>query len=83
MRIAVKKDEGSVPGGVFHYMLHPNAMATDGEAAIFHAIGYHVLSVNNLTGERLLKEARETMRHQVEIAYLTEDPNTLAILPTP
>lgn len=71
MKLAIKKDEGSIPGGGFHYMLHPFRIP-DEEAPLWSAIGYQVVGVGEEKGQRLLKEAGDALRHQVEVAFLYE-----------
>jgi hypothetical protein len=73
MKLAIKKDEGSIPGGGFHYMLHPFEVQ-DREADFWKAIGYVVVDVSEEKGKRLLQEAGEALRHQVEVAFLCEQP---------
>lgn len=70
MKLAIKKEEGSVPGGGFHYMLHP--FEVDQPADFWRQIGYVVVDVPEEQGQRLLQEARQAMRYQLEIAYLCE-----------
>lgn len=72
MKLAVRKEPGIIPGSGFHYMLHPMAMATDQEAAIFEMIGHTILDVDDDMGKRLLESARLALAHQVEVATLTE-----------
>lgn len=72
MKIAVKKEVGSVPGGGFHYMLHPIKMQGDFEAQIYEQIGYIVFDVIDSEGERMLLEAGSALKAQLEVAYATE-----------
>lgn len=74
MKIAVRKEEGGIPGGGFHYMLHPIQMRCEQEAAIFGLMGYHVIGVDDAKGTRLLQEANAALRHQVEVACLVDGP---------
>ena len=72
MKLAVMKAEGHIPGGGYHYMLHPIALKDDFEADVFKMIGYVILEVTDADGEKLLKEAREALMHQCQVAVLTE-----------
>lgn len=73
MKLAIRKDEGSIPGGGFHYMLHPFAVE-EGCEGFWRVIGYVVVDVPDPEGQRLLKQAGEALRHQVEVAFLCEKP---------
>lgn len=75
MKLAVRKEPGSIPGSGFHYMLHPFIMQSDVEAAIFDSMGYHIIEVETDKGERLLKQAQAALNHQIEIAVITEQQN--------
>jgi hypothetical protein len=75
VKLAVKKDEGSVPGGGYHYMLCPFAMESDKHAALWELMGYIIIEVDAEAGDRLLAGAREALRHQMEVAYLVDGPN--------
>lgn len=73
MKLAVKKDHGSIPGGGFHYMLHPMKLEPEEmQAAVFELMGYHIIDVDEPTGERLIASARAALNHQIEVATLTE-----------
>lgn len=74
MKLAVRKEEGSVPGGGFHYLLHPIAMKSDAEGEIFRLMGHVLIEVEEARGEQLLGEARAALRHQVDVAYLVDGP---------
>lgn len=76
MRLAVKKDPGSVVGGGFHYMLHPIAMRDLFEEGVYRQMGYIILQVDDQKGERMLAEASKALCHQLEVAEVTEHPNT-------
>lgn len=71
MKLAIKKDEGSIPGAGYHYMLHPFRLP-EAEAPLWAAMGYQVVEVDQERGERLLAEAGAALRHQVEVAFLCE-----------
>lgn len=72
MILAVRKDVGGIPGGGFHYMLHPFAMADEREAQIFQMMGYNIIYVTISKGEELLKEAIAALNHQLDIAERVE-----------
>lgn len=71
MKLAIRKEEGSIPLSGFHYMVHPVRLS-EGEAQLFDLIGYIVVEVEDDLGVRLLNEAGAALRHQVEVALLTE-----------
>jgi hypothetical protein len=73
MKLAVRKDVGSVPGGGFHYMLHPMKMQSDQEAEIFNLMGHTIIEVDEERGEGLLKSAIAALNHQIDVACLTEE----------
>jgi hypothetical protein len=72
MKLAVKKEPGIIPGSGFHYMLHPMAMQSDQEAAVFELMGHIILDVSEDQGKPYLEEARKALNHQVKIAFLTD-----------
>lgn len=72
MKLAVRKEEGRIPGGGFHYMLHPMAMTNDFEAECFKRMGHVIVEVPNDKGEQLLKAGRAALAHQMEIAVFTD-----------
>jgi len=76
MRLAVRKEEGSVPGGGFHYLLHPIAMTSDAESEIFRLMGHIIIEVDDGLGGRLLADAGCALRHQVEVACLVDGPTS-------
>jgi len=76
MKLAVKKEPGFIPGGGFHYMMHPMKFESDQQAAVYELMGYNIVTVDEATGERLLEQARAALSHQVEVAYLTENQPT-------
>lgn len=73
MKLAVRKEEGRVPGGGFHYLLAPIRFESDSHARLWELMGYIVIDVDNVTGERLLAEAGAALKHQCEVAVITED----------
>lgn len=74
MKLAVNKMPGHIPGGGFHYLLHPIAMQSAEEAALFELMGYVILDIaDDAKGERLLRQAQAALQHQVEVAVLTEE----------
>lgn len=72
VKLAVRKDEGSVPGGGYHYCLFPKVIENDVEAQMFRMMGFILIEVPNDQADRLLAEAGAALRHQVEIAVLAE-----------
>lgn len=70
MKLAVKREMGSVPGSGYHYMLHP--ISVDREWELFELMGYIVFDVDDEKGTRLLKSAGAAIRFQVEVAVLAE-----------
>jgi hypothetical protein len=82
VKLAVRKMEGSIPGGGFHYLLHPFEVP-EREAPLWSGMGYELVDVEDTKGERLLGEAREALRHQLEVAYLVDGPpGTKGLRPT-
>lgn len=71
MILAVRKEEGSVPGGGFHYMLHPMEI-TPQERPIWELMRYVVFEVEEEKGKRLLDGARKALANQMEVALATE-----------
>jgi hypothetical protein len=78
MKLAVRKEPGTVPGGGFHYMLHLMAMESDAQAAVFEMIGYQITEVGDDEGARLLRDAGKALFHQVEVAWLVENQKAQA-----
>ncbi len=74
MKLAVMKQEGSIPGGGFHYMLMPRLDRENEEKAaeLWGMMGHVIIDVPAEVGERLLSEAGAALRHQCEVAVLTE-----------
>jgi len=72
MKLAVRKDPSSIPLGGFHYLLFPMKMDSDDQAAFFELLGHIVIEVPDERGEILLNQAKEALRHQLEIATLAE-----------
>jgi hypothetical protein len=72
MKLAVRKEEGAIPGGGFHYMLHPMKMTSEFEAEMYRLMGYIIIEVPETIGEEYLDQARQALRHQLEIAHLAE-----------
>lgn len=73
MKLAVKKEPGSVPGGGYHYMLMP--IKFDGInfiPEIWELMGHIIIEVPEEQGERLLKETSAALRLQYEVAVITE-----------
>ncbi len=72
MTLAVRKEPTSVPGGGFHYALHPIAVESGAQAAVFELMGYIIIEVDEAVGERLLRHAISALEHQIEVAVLAE-----------
>ena len=81
MRLAVRKEEGRIPGGGFHYLLHPLEVAPGQEEKIYASIGYNIVDVPDATGARLLSEACAALRHQMEVAHLIDGPEPRTVDP--
>lgn len=76
MLLAVRKDEGSVPGGGFHYMLHPIEIASPREADLWRLMRYEIVEVEDERGKQLLADSRAALKHQVEVAFLVDGPDS-------
>lgn len=74
-RLAVRKDEGSIVGGGFHYMLHPIVMHSVQEEGVFALMGYSIIEVEDAFATDLITAARAALKHQVEVACLVDGPN--------
>lgn len=72
MKLAVRKEEGSIPGGGFHYMLHPLAMNSEFECAVFAQMGYIIFEVPDDKGAQLIKAACAALSHQLEVAVFAD-----------
>jgi hypothetical protein len=72
MKLAVKKEEGRIPGGGFHYLLIPKRMESPEEAEIWEFTGHVIIDVPSEVGERLLKESGQRLKHEVEVAHYAE-----------
>jgi len=73
MKLAVMKDSsGKFPMGGFHYNVIPMAMQDDLSIWTYEKMGHIIIEVDDETGKRLLKEAGAALRHQVEVAILTD-----------
>lgn len=73
MKLAVRKEEGIIPGSGFHYSLHPFPMKDDFEAVVFEKMGYHIIELGDEDGKRLCSEAGKALMHQIEVAVLVEE----------
>lgn len=72
MKLAVKKDGGELQGlGGYHYMLQPFEL-DDFQEKAYRMMRHVIIDVDYATGLRLLEDARNAMRHQVEVAILCE-----------
>lgn len=77
MKLAVKKDGGELQGlGGYHYMLVPFPMEDDKHAELWALMGHEIVEIDDQNGARLLRDAREALRHQVEVAYLVDGPKS-------
>lgn len=75
MLLAIKKDSHtSVPLGGFCYQLATFPMDSEKHAAVWRLMGWQIVEVDEATGHRLLIEASQALRHQVEIAWLVDGP---------
>lgn len=72
IKLAVRKEEGSIRGGGFNYFLHPLKMDNDASAEIFRLMGYIIVEVGETRGEELIVQARAALHHQIEVAWLTD-----------
>lgn len=72
MKLAIRKEEGVIPLSGFHYMLFPMALSTEVQAEMFKLMGYIVVEVEQDVGERLIQQAGNAIRHQVEVALICE-----------
>jgi len=72
MRLAIKREAGEIPLCGYHYHLHPFVIRCDQEAAAFASIGYMIVEVEELRGERLLDEAKHYLALQAELLVLDE-----------
>lgn len=72
MKLAVRKEPGSVPGGGFHYMLFPMKMESDAQCEIFKLMGHIIIEVAEEIGEALLQAAIAALNHQIQVAVLTD-----------
>lgn len=79
MKLAVRKEPGIIPGSGFHYMLFPIAMKDDFEVECFRLMGHVIIEVPNDQGEKLLKEGRAALGHQIEIAKIADQFENLGV----
>lgn len=77
VKLAVRKEEGRIPGGGFHYMLHPMIMESDFEAECFERMGHVIIEVPKEKGEQLVKAACAALAHQMEVAVFTDAAESL------
>lgn len=71
--VAIRKDEGSIPGSGFHYMMMPMKMESPFQAYTYSRMGFKILELEDDIAERLLKESNAALVHQIEVANFTED----------
>lgn len=79
MRLAVKKEPGIIPGSGFHYMLFPMKLENDFEVEAYRLMGNVIIEVPTPQGEKLLKEGRQALQHQVEIALIADQFEKLGV----
>lgn len=72
MLLAVRKEEGRIPGGGFHYLLMPMQIESDFQAECFRLMGHIIIEVPDQEGERLIKDAGKSIHHQCEVAVYTD-----------
>jgi hypothetical protein len=72
VKLAVRKEEGTIPGSGYHYFLYPIEMENDAQAEVFRMMGHIVIEVADDVGARLIREAAAALFHQVEVAWLAE-----------
>ncbi len=77
MKLAVKKDGGEMQGlGGYHYILMPIRFGQPGmewmAPEVWEMMGHTIIEVEDEVGERLLKQSADALRHQYEVAVLTE-----------
>jgi len=78
VKLAIRKEEGRIPGGGFHYFLAPHQELGEQDARLWAALGWIVVEVDQARGERLLSEAGGALRHQFEIARLADAAEAVA-----
>lgn len=72
VKLAVKKEEGRIPGGGFHYMLMPMRIEDAFQASAFERMGNIIIEVTDERAEELIKQAGEAMMHQLNVAVLAD-----------
>lgn len=72
MKLAVNKTPVHIPGGGFHYLLHPLEMRNQQEVNIFISLGYIIIEVPDAKGDQLIESAQAALAHQLEVAAFTE-----------
>lgn len=74
MKLAVRKEPGHIPGSGFHYHLFPIEMnGPEGMHELaFKMMGHVIIEVDDERGKELIKDAKLALKHQVEIALLTD-----------
>lgn len=76
MKLAVKKALGEIPGSGYHYLLMPKRMENEQEHQLWAAMGFLIIEVDEKKGMELIEDACAALRHQIEIAFLTEEQNS-------
>lgn len=71
MKLAVKKEPGSIPLAGYHYYVIPIELSDD-QAALFELTGHIIIEIENTVGQRIVEDACKALRHQCEIANFAE-----------
>lgn len=79
MKIAIRKEEGGIPGSGYHYMAHPIPMRDEFEANCFKLMGHIIIEVPDNKGEQLLMAAKAALAHQLEIAVFADAAESIEI----
>lgn len=58
--------------GAFTICFTRSSFGTPQEHILFEQIGYHIIEVPEEHADRLMKEARAALNHQIEVAFITE-----------
>lgn len=72
MLIAVKKEEGSIPGGGFHYMTLPKPLEGYQLAMMWRAMGWEVIDVDDAIGKQIIEGAEKALAHHWMVAQLVD-----------
>lgn len=75
MKLAIRREIGSVPGGGYHYFLFPAALDVEPlnmQSEHLKMVGHIIIEVDDKRGEELLADSRIALKHQCEIAILAD-----------